>query len=592
MRTYGIDLGTTTSAIGVVDRGVPKLFTIDGSELLPSAVAFDPGGVEVGQPALNRLLLHPDRVIVSSKRDMGTDRTWKVDGRAITPVDVAEQILRRLVAAVGEPVSKVVITVPAWFTAAQRADTKRAGERAGLEVARIINEPTAAALAHAHGRARRATVLVYDFGGGTFDVSVVRQDADVVEVLASHGDSRLGGDDVDAALVRRILERISQTDADLAHAIEASRPTMVKLARAAEAAKVGLANDIAHVVRVPYLLEREDGPFHLEMAFSREDLDDVVAPLIKRTFTSVDQVLADANLTARDIDELILVGGTTLLPQVWQMLHDRYGLEGSHAIPPRRAVALGAAIQGAILDGSRVDGVLVDVTPYALSIGAAGGGIPGFPTNFACETITPRNTQLPSRHVHLMYTNHPDQPSLSVPVYQGSNRDPRQNLLLGEIFMDDIPPAPEGFINRPIAVEFRQDLDGMVDITITDQLSLRRVRARLAADGDERAELSQRWKSRIEENNWIWGDGTEPSRTGNHDTTSLEIVGFDAEEAAHLFSSVLDAGEIPDVPPEVAAKLRMLAADGQKALGDKDHGLAKSRFEALSDLMFEHGVYL
>ncbi|NOY25881.1 MAG: Hsp70 family protein, partial [Oligoflexia bacterium] len=555
---FGIDLGTTCSAIGLVRDGVPRILPVDGTELLPSAVLYPKDGDPlVGQPALNALPLHPERGILSSKRLMGSDHRYDLGDRQLTPVDVAAVVLQRLIQAAqtacGIRPERAVITVPAWFTQAQRADTRAAGKRAGLQVARIINEPTAAALAHAHGQDLRRRVLVYDLGGGTFDVSLVEQDGPVVEVRASHGDSRLGGDDIDLALVDLVLRRLAETDRALRDAVDASVPARVRLLLAVEQAKIALSETDQVTLRVPFLLEMDGTARHLELPLSRMDVDDASEPFLRRTITSVDQVLADAAVKPGDIEDLLLVGGSTLQPRVWHMLHQRYGLEGSHAISPRRAVVLGAAIQGAIVDGSRTDGILVDVAPYSLSIGHARGPM-RVPTHFVCTVVTPRNAPLPSRHTEILSTAVPRQKTVTIPVFQGAHIDPRRNTILGRILLKGLPPAPQGRDSRPIRVEFRHDLDGMVHIEVTDVLSGRSAQGQVAADGAEQEQLREDVQKVWEHDHLIPGDGsdwdqdepwsTEPwhadPSTAGHET---DLGAPDAAEAAAVFRVVLDARE-------------------------------------------------
>ena len=594
---YGIDLGTTCSAIGLVQGGIPRVIRIEGEELLPSVVLFPREGAPlVGQPALNALPLEPERGVLSSKRLMGTEHRYHLGDQELTPVDVAARVLRALVeaaAAEGPPPERAVITVPAWFTQAQRADTRLAGEQAGLEVVRIINEPTAAALAHAHGKDQKRRVLVYDLGGGTFDVSLVEQDGPVVEVRASHGDSRLGGDDIDLALVDLVLRRLAETDRPLRDAIDASLPARVRLRLAVEQAKVALSQVEETTLRVPFLLELEGKPRHLELELHRDELDAAAAPFLARTLRSVDQVLEDSNIQPGQIDELLLVGGATLQPAVWHMLHERYGLEGSHAISPRRAVVLGAAIQGAIVDGSRTDGILVDVAPYSLSV-AAMTHLGIFP-QLICRVITPRNTPLPSRHTERFSTSHRTQRAIEIPVYQGGSADPRRNALLGLIRMERLPSAPPEREDRPIRVELRHDLDGLVHIDVTDVLSGRTVSGKIAADGAEQAEISQRLIADWEEAGLVLGDGLEEfeEETAEEAAELTALPEPDAAEAAAFFEVVQGArARLEAEHPTEAPALLALAQRGVEAMEERDTAAAIERYDALSDLLFELGIYL
>lgn len=595
---FGIDLGTTCSAIGVVRDGVPQVLKIDGDELLPSVVSFPRSGPPlVGHTALNALALDPERAVLSSKRRMGSNHHYNFEGRDETPVSVAGHILRRLCEGakhtIGLRPERAVITVPAWFTQAQRSDTRRAGELAGLTVERIINEPTAAALAHAHGQDIRRRALVYDLGGGTFDVSVVDQDGPVVEVRASHGDSQLGGDDIDLALVDLVLRKLAMNDRALRDAVDASLAARVRLRLAVEQAKIALSERVETTLRVPFLLEVGGESRHLEMTLTREELNEASLPFITRTLRSVDQVLNDAKLTPRDVDELLLVGGSTLQPLVWHLLHERYGLEGSHAIAPRRAVVLGAAIQGAIVDGSRTDGILVDVAPYSLSVGVSTSASPFSPQHYFSRVITPRNAPLPSRHTETFYTGYREQREVQIPIFQGSSSDPRRNIVLGMIRIDKLDPAPQGQPDRPIRVELRHDLDGLVQITITDVLSERSVKGQIAADGEEQAALRERLEQEWDESGLILGLDEDPSTDDEPQLSAPTLPASDLADAQLAFTAVLEARDrLEREQPAAAAELIDLAHSGQSAAASGDPDGAIALYDELSDRLFSLGVYL
>ena len=594
-RTWGIDLGTTCSAIGYVADGVPRLIAVDGSPLVPSVVSYTPSGPVVGAAARNRLALEPERTIRSAKRHMGTDHTWTIDGQTITPQDVGAEVLRALCAAAeaatGERPRRVVITVPAWFTQAQRAATREAGRLAGLEVARIINEPTAAALAHAQGQPCQRRALVYDLGGGTFDVSLVDQDGDLVEVRASRGDTRLGGDDVDHALLTWVYRQIPE---GLARAIQASPGAQARLLLAVEEARIALSATLETTLRAPFLVEVDGRPEHLELPIRRDAVEEVFEAYLERTLACVDQVLEDAKVDPRSVSELLLVGGLSQTPRVWHALQEHLGLEGSAAIPPDKAVALGAAIQGAIIDGVDVMGILVDVAPYALSVGVSAGPMPSMSTHALCRVLTPRNAVLPSRHTERFQTSHPLQTEISIPVFQGSSKNPLKNVILGEIRMDRLPPAPDGTYARPISVEFRHDLDGLVTIQVTDDWSGRTARGTVVAAGDEDARLRERLHAWMRD--LIPGDGTDeddaPEAAPEDSATAGPWVPED-DEMRQTFEAVLAAQktlgrEHPSDAPELVA----LASRGLMALGSGAPDAARDPYERLSDQLFALGIYL
>ncbi len=612
--TVGIDLGTTCSAISVVRGGAPIILPVDGRLLLPSVVAFPPGSAPlVGQAAVNREVLDPERTIRSAKRLMGSDHRWTFDGQSVQPHEVGARVLARLCDAAADALGgrprRAVITVPAWFTQAQRAATRAAGELAGLEVARIINEPTAAALAHAHGRDLQRRVLVYDFGGGTFDCSLVEQSGALVEVKASHGDTHLGGDDLDAALVRHVLQRIGADDPALRSAIEASAPARVKLRAAVEAAKIELSELLRTRLQIAFLVEVDGEARHLELELTRAELEPLAEPLVERTLASVEQVLADSGFAATQIDELVLVGGSSRIPMVWERLRQRFGLEGSAAIPPDQAVALGAAIQAAIIDGREVTGILVDVAPYSLSVSAVTGPAHGFPTHLIAQVVTPRNTPLPSRHTEQFQTVHGRQREVDAWIFQGSHRNPLRNAILGRLSLGDLPEAPTGADHRPISVEFRHNLDGMVEVAVIDDLSGKRSTARLAADADDITELRETLLASLEQDGLLPGDGSDPDpfledepddgedREGeveqhaDADPANADTLDLGACEAT--FAAVLGASERlrRDVPTDAEA-LTALARLGQTALEQRALGEAAALWDRLSDRMFELGVYL
>ena len=608
--TFGIDLGTTCSTIGLVQDGTPRLLAVEeGEALLPSVVSFPEDGPPiVGRAAINLLALEPGRTIRSAKRDMGSERRWTVGQEEISAEDVAALVLRRLCdgavkAGLPRP-ERVVLTVPAWFPQPARAATRRAGEAAGLEVVRLVNEPTVAALAHAHGQSVERRALVYDLGGGTFDVSLVDQHGLLTEVLASHGDTHLGGDDIDAALLERLIDRIADDgDDDLALLLEEDPAARERARLAVEAAKIRLSAEAEAVVRAPFVGEIAGAPRHLEVPLTRADLSEVAAPLLERTLRSVRRVLADARVSAGDIDELLLVGGMSRTPQVFAALLDELGIEGSSAIAPDRAVGLGAAIQAAIIDGSRVDGILVDVAPYSLSVGAASGLVPGFATNFICRVVTPRNSPLPARHTEVFHTMAPRQQRIAIPVLQGADPDPRRNLVLGRILMDDLPDAPNGMASRPIAVEFRHDLDGLVQIEVRDQLSGRSVQARVAADGDDVAELREQLLDEIGDLQPGWGDPLDEDaaasprlaseRLAANDAPPAPAAKHDPDEMEQVFARVLaERDSLIELDDDEVAALARLARDGIARIAAGDIAAAGRCHDELSDLMFELGVYL
>ncbi len=589
-RCYGIDLGTSTTAIGRVVDGAPLLLPVRGRVLLPSVVWVPPDGGEllVGHDALAAAEAAPERLIRAAKRALGTRHVWTFEGRVVTPVEVSTAILRHLAdeigASTGERPVDVVITVPAWFNQLQRSLTRQAGEAAGLRVRRLIAEPTAAALAHGHGKALRRTALVYDLGGGTFDVSLVRQDGLILEVQASHGDVHLGGEDVNRGLSELLVERIAQVAPARAEALRSDGPTRAAWWSQVEQAKLALCHEPTVMVPIPGAAEGEPPAVPAE----REDLEEAILPVLERTLKSVDQVLADAGVSAQDVHDLVFVGGSTGLPLIWRGLFRRYGLQGDASIPVQHAVSLGAALQAAILDGTDISGILVDVAPFSLSMGILTGGIPGYPTHYTCEVITPRNCPLPSRHTHLVRTAHPTQSRVQLWVFQGSDPDPRNNLLCGKVVMEDIPPAPEDRLFRTQAITFEHDLDGLVTIRITDQLSGREVTGTVSLDGSAHEALWTELTTWFDSVELEWGDPYLAEE-------STVPRGGDAELDPELQAAIASFEQVLGRPADLGEQgedLLSQARSGMLAVRAGRRADALAHHTELMDRMFEQGVYL
>jgi len=458
----GIDLGTTNSSIAWVRDGRPEVIEIDGSDLLPSVVGVGPDGtLLVGAIARNQRHLYPERTIVSVKRRMGEDTQFALGEAEYTPVEVSAMILRRLCSAaeaqIGRPVRRAVITVPAYFSDAQRTATREAGEVAGLSVERILNEPTAAALGYAEPDGAPRTQLVYDLGGGTFDVSIVRTRGDVTEVLASHGDTQLGGDDFDALLFEH-LRADHPGDLDL--------QGRARLERAAEDAKIALSIQTEVRVSEEHLSEQDGVPTHLDQVVDRHTYEELIEPLLERTRESVHIALSEAKVLVRELDEVVLVGGSTHTPRVAELLTDVLGLPPRRDVDPDRAVAIGAAIQGARLSGQAVDGILVDVSPFSFGIKHLGQLNGGTSTN-CYRAILRRNSPLPVRHAETFYTAYDGQGSVDVRILQGEHRDARQNVPLGRFMVEGLDPeAPEG---SPVVFDLALDLDGILEVKVTER---------------------------------------------------------------------------------------------------------------------------
>ncbi|MCI0387350.1 MAG: Hsp70 family protein [Acidobacteria bacterium] len=474
-RTVGIDLGTTNSLVAIVEDGRPRVLERGDERLVPSVVGLsDDGRIIVGQTALNQFVLAPERTVRSIKRKMGTDERVALGDRECSPEEISAFILRHLKTmaeeVLGEAVGRAVITVPAYFNDAQRNATKRAGELAGLEVLRIINEPTAAALAYGIERQTDQFLMVYDLGGGTFDVSVIEQQGDVLEVRASHGNVQLGGDDFDERVLQHLIAHLSS---EHRYDFKSDRRAMARLVRAAERAKIALS-DAPYARASEEFLARYDGQIaHLNTEVGRHDLEQMIDDLLKSTLDSIDCALADARLKGEQINRALLVGGSTRIPRVSELIREHIGLDPSMEINPDEAVALGAAVQAAIINGEEVGAMLIDVAPHSLGIAVAqlifGNVVPG-----GFSPVIRRNTTIPTTKAERFHTITPQQDTVEVEVYQGESPVAAENTLLGKFMFTGIPPAPNPNDLRELIVEFNYNLDGIVEVTARDRRGERR----------------------------------------------------------------------------------------------------------------------
>jgi len=464
----GIDLGTTNSEIAVYRDGRPQVLAdADGRLILPSVVGLDQdGALLVGEAASNQYILHPERTVRSIKRLMGSDRKVSLGGRDYKPQDVSAMILRRLKEIaeerLGAPVRKAVITVPAFFSDAQRQATREAGEIAGLEVARIVNEPTAAALVYEAAQQQGKRVLVYDLGGGTFDVSVVRIEDGVVEVIASHGNNHLGGDDFDHKIVEHVLDHLKiEHGADVSEDPQA----MARIHRAAESAKKHLSDHPFARIEEEYLAEVDGRPVHLALELARTDYEEMIGPFIEETLSAIHIALESAALTASQIEEILLVGGATRTPLIRNRLLEVFGRPARGEVDPDLCVAMGAAIQGAAIAGEKVSAVLVDVTPYTFgtsALGELGGSL--YPYCFV--PIIPKNTPIPVRKSEAFATVTDNQKVVEVRIFQGENENALENIQIGEFRVDDLADAPAGNI---IILDLALDRDGILHVSAKEK---------------------------------------------------------------------------------------------------------------------------
>jgi len=460
-KTIGIDLGTTNSCVAVIEGGEPVVIAnAEGARTTPSVVAFSKTGERmVGQVAKRQAITNPERTISSIKREMGTPYTVAIDDKKYTPQEISAMILQKLKmdaeSYLGETVTSAVITVPAYFTDAQRQATKDAGKIAGLDVKRIINEPTAAALSYGVDKEADAKIMVYDLGGGTFDVSIIEMGDGIQEVLATAGNNRLGGDDFDQRIIDWLADEFkAESGIDL----RSDKMAMQRLKEAAEKSKIELSGVTTSTISLPFITADATGPKHLEKTLTKAKFDELTADLVEKTMGPVRQALSDSGLTASQIDKVLMVGGSSRIPAVQEAVKNFIGKEPFKGINPDECVAIGAAIQAGVLGGEVGGLLLLDVTPLSLGIETMGE---------VCTKIIERNTTIPTKKSQVFTTAADGQTSVEIKVLQGEREFSRDNKMLGVFHLDGISPAPRGI--PQIEVTFDIDANGIVNVTAKDK---------------------------------------------------------------------------------------------------------------------------
>jgi molecular chaperone DnaK len=589
----GIDLGTTNSVVAAVVDGRAEVLMEDGQSILPSVVGLDPQGKLItGTVARNQQVAFPDRTIASVKRRMGSMEPLKLGDRQFTPPEISAMILRRLrqraTDVLGTPVQRAVITVPAFFDEAQRQATREAGTLAGLKVERIINEPTAATLVYHAGTSDRVHLVVYDFGGGTFDVSVVRMESGVVEVLSSKGDTSLGGDDLDAALMKHVADEFyAQHGMDL----RKNATTRWRLLQACEQAKKDLSSAESADIREEFIAEIDGKPVNLNLTVTRHEYEQLIDGKIGRTVECVDEALRDAGLTLNQIDELVLVGGSTRTPLVQQKLRAEFNMEPSRSVDPDLAVSLGAATQAAMIDGQAVGPVLIDVTTHTLGIEVMEGiGFTGPELGFS--PIIHRNTPLPARHEEAYRPVHEKQDSAEIHVLQGEHQELARNQSIGKMNLELKAADDE---RSKIVVRFELTLDGTLKVTAmqpatgqSEELTINNAISKFR--DEDRSEAALRLEDMFNHSDEISDRADSPSTTAEVrlDEASQVPPPHEVPSAADaMLCKARRAGET--VEGDDGEEIRELANELESAIADGDQDRIADLCGELDDVLFYVG---
>ncbi len=576
-KIIGIDLGTSNSAAAVVISGkstiIPSAEGVSiGGKSFPSYVAFTKeGDLLVGEPAKRQALLNPEGTVYAAKRKMGSDFKFKVYGKEYTPQQISAFILQKIKrdaeAFLGETVSEAVITVPAYFDDNQRQATKDAGSIAGLNVKRIINEPTAASLAYGIDKQGKSEkILVFDLGGGTLDVTIMDFGDGVFEVVSTSGDTKLGGTDMDEAIINFLADDFkSKEGIDL----RTDKSAYIRLKDAAEKAKIELSNTLTTEINLPYITANQTGPKHLQYTLSRSKFEELIAPIVKRAEKPLENAISSAKLTKKDLTKIILVGGPTRIPYVRKFIEDYFGRKEEGGVDPMECVAIGAALQGAVLSGDIKDIVLLDVTPLTLGIETLGGVV---------TPLIPANTTIPAKKSQVFTTAADMQTAVTIHVVQGERPMAADNVSLGMFNLTGIPPAPRGI--PQIEVTFDIDANGIINVAAHDKGSGKRQSISISATNKLSKEEIEKMKKQAEE----FAEQDKKKREEIEEINAAETLVYTVEKTINDNKEKLESNEVKEV--------QELLSEIKKAISDKDLEKIKETSEKLTKKIQEVGSKL